>query len=90
MKRWGDLEGTFHAIGKKLGDSYGPRWNYGEMRRIAKEILEPDDITDLELLLRLRSEVVHGNKSISTDFLTTAAETAEHIMELVKSKLQSV
>jgi ppGpp synthetase/RelA/SpoT-type nucleotidyltranferase len=86
LKRWGHLEGLFHALARKRGVDYGSRWNYGEMRRVASEVLEPSDMTDLGLLLKIRSDVVHGEQSISNDILTTASDEADRIAAQINSK----
>jgi hypothetical protein len=88
LKRWGHLEGMFHALARKRGVDYGSRWNYGEMRRVAREVLEPSDMTDLELLLKIRNDVVHGEKSISNDILNTESDEADRISAQINPKLE--
>jgi ppGpp synthetase/RelA/SpoT-type nucleotidyltranferase len=89
MKRWGILEGAMHSIGKKVGSDYTPRWNYGEMKRVAKQLLSDSSFRELEAVLRLRSEVVHSDKLIDDERLTVGATTIENILIDLKGSVNA-
>ncbi len=86
MKRWGILEGVFHSIGRKVSDNYEKRWHYGEMQRIASDLLDEGTASELRNLLGLRTEAVHGDKTIDKERLTNGARSIEIILRSLKER----